>query len=102
MYGGPVVEVEQKRRMGPGALLVGLTAAVLLGSMLGANVRLYELRQENQALEERIQEQQEALRELKRQAAELPDMAHRARELGLRPLEPEQVEVLHIRGGEKE
>ena len=39
------------------------------------------------------------LQELKRQMAEQPDLSRQAEALGLQPLDPEQVEILHIRGG---
>ena len=92
-------EVEQARRLRPGVLLGGGIAALLLGMMLGANVRLYERRQENLTLETAVQERRQELQELKRQMAEQPDLSRQAEALGLQPLDPEQVEILHIRGG---
>lgn len=94
----PIREVEQKRRVGSGTLFVGLTIFVMALTMLTGNVKLYELRQESQELKKTLEERQEELAELKREIADLPDLDARARALGLREVDPAEVEVLHIRG----
>lgn len=94
----PVREVEQKRRVACRTILMGLVIFAMTLTLLGGKVKLYELRQTCQALEEKLEEQSQTLEELRQTSAVLPDLYQRAKALGLEKVDPNDVEILHIRG----
>ena len=94
----PVREVEHKRRVACRTILMGLVIFAMTLTLLGGKVKLYELRQTCQALEEKLEEQSQALEELRQTSAALPDLYQRAKAMGLEKVDPNDVEILHIRG----
>lgn len=94
----PIREVEHKRSIDLKIILIGLAIFCMALTLLSSKVKLYELRQERQELEDKLEEQQESLDALQREAAELPDLYQRAKALGLQEIDPDTVEILHIRG----
>lgn len=98
MLHSPIWEAEYKRRISSGAILIGLMIFVMALILLAGNVKLYELRQESLQLEETLEKYEEALEELEQEAYKLPSLYQRAKDLGLQKIDPEEVQVLHVRG----
>lgn len=93
MSRGPIQEVEHKRRLPLQALLPALAIFAVLVVLLWSNARLYELRQENLALEEELKQRRTELAELE----DTQDLRQRAETLGLQEIDPKAVRELHIR-----
>ena len=91
---------EKKLRMDIGALLLGIAVFLLGLALIGANVRRYELRQENAELERELSQVRETTAALERERYDA--FSRRCRELGLTVPDPERTVILHIRRGSGE
>jgi type II secretory pathway pseudopilin PulG len=81
----------ERERLQPGGLVLAVAVFGMLILLVVGNVRLYGLRQENQALENEIQEQEETIQQQRQ-------WKQQALDLGLQTPEPQQTVILHLRG----
>lgn len=100
MLHAPGGDVEQNPKLRSGTLLLGLVIFGMALALLWGNVAFYELRQENLRLETELARRQAEVEELEESTGGDAALYRRAENMGLAPVDPAEIQVLHIRGEE--